>query len=213
MRKRQLLVNILLVLTILCVYRGTLTEDFKGHKDFLQSSAHPFRGWKEVDHALSKDEETLLKPDAVLIRSYENDGQFLELAVIAGHKKQTVHTPSYCMVGGGWERVSIADANLQVGTLKIPAVHTIMVKGNQELMVTYFFTNGELFTCDLVRFQGMQMLHRLQGKSSLGALVRIAVPVTKGRGVARALINEFASTNLASLIEAIKVAQSGRRSV
>lgn len=212
MKDRSVLVNTFLIFTIFSVFIATRGEEFKGRRDFLQSSVQSFYSWKEVDHGLSKDEETLLKPDAVLIRSYENDGQFLELAVIAGHKKQTIHTPSYCMVGGGWEKVSVNDADLQVGNLKIPIVNTIMIKGNQELMVAYFFTDGDVFTRDLVRFQGIQMLHRLQGKSSLGALVRIAVPVTKGRDAARSLISEFANVNFLRLIDAIRCSKDNNNS-
>jgi len=44
----------------------------------------------------------------LLVRRYgmavgEKFAEVAELAIIAGHQKKSVHTPGFCLAGGGWE--------------------------------------------------------------------------------------------------------------
>ena len=56
---------------------------------------------------LSADERAMLEPDAELLRRYRSaGGASVEIAVIAGRRKKTVHTPEYCLLGGGWDIVA-----------------------------------------------------------------------------------------------------------
>lgn len=207
MKHPQSLVNLCLLIAVGGAYWGRRTENFTGPKDFLRAQSFSFRGWKEVDNKLTQDEETLLKPDAVVVRSYDNGNEFLEFAVIAGHRKQTVHTPAYCMVGGGWEKVSTKNIELSLPTVKIPAVRSIMIKERQELMVTYFFTDGDSSTTDLTSFQGTQFLRRIRGENPLGALVRIAVPITRDRTAAERLSMEFVNEHVPKVLSLLKEAR------
>ena len=104
-KHRLLIVNGILLLALLGGYFGLRSEDAVASRtDFLQPLNLPFQGWKATDMALKPDEMDMLKPDAVLMRHYKSqDGQSADLAVIAGHRKQSIHTPAFCMVGSGWE--------------------------------------------------------------------------------------------------------------
>src|SRR5688572_20637030 len=99
---RFLLINSLLIFAVLVSYGGRSIEDAHVQEaGFLSKLDLKFRGWSIKDLALDKSEMELLEPDAVLVRRFTApDDGFAELAVVAGHRKKTVHTPGFCMAGG-----------------------------------------------------------------------------------------------------------------
>src|SRR5690348_5237784 len=103
-RFRLLIINSLLLLTILGSHWGRSVESATiAHPDFLARLELPFRDWKATDSVLSDSDRNLLQPDAILLRRYlASDGHWAELAVVAGHRKRSIHTPGFCMAGGGW---------------------------------------------------------------------------------------------------------------
>ncbi len=45
----------------------------------------------------------MLQPDAYLGRIYRRtDGYPVDLSFVFGHRKQTFHSPGFCLLGGGW---------------------------------------------------------------------------------------------------------------
>src|SRR5436309_3176064 len=104
-RWRLLILNSLLLLTLLGSQLGRRVESASlAHSDFLRALPLPFRNWKTADTLLAQSDLDLLEPDATLMRQYKSsDGQWAELAIIAGHRKKSIHTPGFCMAGGGWE--------------------------------------------------------------------------------------------------------------
>jgi EpsI family protein len=158
-----------------------------------------------------------------VVRDYyesPNDKGFsAELAVIAGHKKRSIHTPAFCMVGGGFETLTQESYTLQLADGKqIPVARSIMEGHNKERnqdwqeVVTYFFTDGDFCTPSLVRFQIAQFFARFQSTIPMGATVRIRVPI-RGDDVvgAKKLSDAFARATVPGVLAALRQARLNPR--
>jgi EpsI family protein len=158
-----------------------------------------------TEDKLTTSELDMLQPDATLLRSYRSpQGDMAQIAVIAGHQKRSVHTPAYCMPGGGWEVLSQEPYELSLPGRKVPAVRALMRSDDGAgLVVTYFFTDGQYATRNLVRFQGEQLLKRFRNQVPLGALVRILVPIRKDSVAAAKLSDRFARATVPTVMARI----------
>ena len=208
-RYRLLLANAVLALALFGSYWGRRVEGATvSRADLLSRLSLPFRGWKTSDIGLSSAEMQMLQPDAVLVRRYHApDGRWAELAVIAGHRKSTVHTPGFCMVGGGWEVLSKRAVTLALPGGSVEATQTVMGRQRQALVATYFFTDGSYTTRDLVRFDAEQLLKRFGRSVPLGALVRIIVPVSKSPAESVKLSDDFARRTVPPVLGALRQAR------
>lgn len=198
-RFRFLLANAVLLFALVGVYWGRSIEDANVTvDDFLKKVDIAYSNWKPEDIPLTKDEREMLEPDSVVVRRFisPKEDQFAEVAVIAGHRKKTLHTPGFCMVGGGWEIVDQRDTTLKVAGIEIPAVSAVLQKDRARLLSTYFFTDGDYFTRSLPRFLAVQMVKRLRSRIPLGALVRVIVTAHQGRDKAESLTAAFSQTVL-----------------
>ena len=177
-------------------------------KNLFEHAGVQFRDWKPTDQKLTASEQELLQPDAVLIRRFEGqNGSVAEIAVVAGHRKQSVHTPGFCMTGGGWELMSQRECSLPLPDGPVPATRALMLRQGAQIMVTYFFTDGRYSTPSLMKFQGMQLVRRLQAQVPLGALVRIIVPVGKHPEEAEKLADEFAQSTVPPVLKSLREAR------
>jgi len=83
-------------------------------------------------------------------------------------------------------------------------MQSLMSKEGHRMMVTYFFTNGEYCTRNLMQFQGRSFLRRLGGEIPEGALVRITVPLRADEENARKLTEEFAEAMLPTTLSTLR---------
>lgn len=205
---RLFIVNLLVALVIAGSYWGRRIEGAEvAQSDFLSGLDLDFRGWKTQDMQLTAREMELLEPDGVVVRRFlapDRSGMFAELAVIAGHRKKTVHTPGFCMAAGGWEQVAQRPFTISLADRQIPAVRTIFSQKSSRLMATYFFTDGSYSTRHLLRFQMVQMLRRLNVGVPLGALVRIIVPTSEDSTAAERLSDQFTAEVLPPVLQALR---------
>jgi EpsI family protein len=205
LRYRLLIVNLVLSFTLAGSYWGRRVENAQvSQADFLKPLNMPFKAWKTSDASLTASELDLLKPDATLVRRYTGPNkEMVEIAVIAGHRKQSVHTPGFCMVGGGWEITSQEAHTLALPGRKVEATRSVMTNKGQQLVATYFFTDGEFSTRNILEFQGSQLLKRFQREVPIGALVRVIVPVQRTQADAEKLSDEFAQATVPSVLAAL----------
>lgn len=175
-------------------------------KDFFKPLPLGFRDWSYQDEGMSPAEAETLEPDAFLVRRFRSpDGrEAAELAVVAGHQKRTVHTPGFCMSGGGWELLAQQEQSLALGSVKVPVTRSVMVKEGKHLLATYFFTDGSFATTSLVRFQANQLVTRIQGGLPMGALIRILVPVNRNGPAAEKLSDELARATVPQLMQQLR---------
>lgn len=208
-RYRLLIVSMLLLCAVCGAQWTRRIEDASiGRPDLLTRLNLPFRNWVTSDTAITSSDLALLQPDATVVRTYTApNGQWAQLAVIAGHRKRSVHTPAFCMTGGGWETVAQQGCDLQVGGRHIPATRALMIQENHQVMMTYFFTDGDYTTRNLLQFQGVQILKRFGSKIPLGALVRIIVPIVSTAADADTLSNAFAAATVPGTLDALQSAR------
>jgi EpsI family protein len=208
---RYAIVSGILAVTLLGLYTASRTApSTETGKDCLRGLSLPFRDWTTQEQELSAHERDLLVPDSVLLRQYHspNNKEEVGIAVIAGHRKQTVHTPAFCMAGGGWNTVSESNLKIALGSENVEAVRAVMDSEGRRILVTYFFTDGAHSRRSLPAFQFEQLLQRLRGKPASGALVRILTPILSDRTRAERLSDEFATTVLPKLLAQLREAHS-----
>jgi EpsI family protein len=175
-------------------------------------SAHekPFHfhdDWAELDLDLMPREVELIQPESTLMRRYEspNGGESVELTVIAGRHKKSVHTPGYCLPGNGWEVVQQQSRRMSLPDGQIPVTQAVM--GNdagQRMLVTYYFTDGRFATNNIGVYQFKQLAKRFKRQSSLCAMVRVVVPVHTDLDAARALNDEFSTAAFPRVMNALR---------
>lgn len=130
------------------------------------------------------------------------------MAVIAGHKKRTVHTPAYCMPGAGWEIASQETVPVVLGDRTVSATRATMTDNKgRTLLTTYFYTDGEFVTNNLVKFQGEQLMKRFRRELPLGALVRIIVMIRTTPQDAAQLSDDLAQKTLPKVLNRITYAR------
>jgi len=212
-KNRLLILNSVLVLAVAGAAWGRRADSVQLRSaDFLAPLKLPFRSYTTTETALTKTELDMLEPDSTLVRQYaEGKALKAELAVIAGHKKRTVHTPGFCLAGGGWETVRQGTAKYVLAGREVEAQQEIIVKDGHGMLVTYFFTDGNFCTRSLPRYQWLQLVKRLKGGFPLGALVRIRVPVTSHGPEAVNTTEEFAKAVVPPVIEALRQAGAAAR--
>ena len=211
-RYRFLLANAFLLLALLGGYWGRRIEGATlKQSDLLNRLNLPYSDWKSADFAIPPDELRLLEPDATLARRYESPaGQTIELMVIAGHRKRSIHLPSYCMAGGGWETLSQKDVSLPLPGGAIPAAQARMTRNGATILATYFFTNGAQSTRSLTEFQGQQIADRFHARLTPGALVRLIVPLRAApdaQASAEKLTADFAASLLPPILNSLRHAR------
>ena len=206
LRSRLLLLNSLLLLALLGNHWGRRIESATvTQKDILQHLSLPFRDWKVTNGAITPFDRTQLEPDDVLVRNYLSaQKEAVELTVIAGHRKRTVHTPTLCMNGGGWEILSQRYLDIPVPGRKIHAVRQLMTREGKQAYMTYFFTDGDYCSPSLAQFQAIQLVKRLKESVPLGALVRMIVPITDSPANAEEVSDEFALATLPQVLTTLQ---------
>jgi len=128
------------------------------------------------------DDATLdmLKPDASVNREYfAADGFPAHLAVIYGHRKNSFHSPGFCLLGGGWNITGKSRVTFRPrgGGDPVSANRFVLARQNQRAVVIYYYiTASHRATPSWVLHQAYLAADRMAGKPPVGALVRLTVP-------------------------------------
>jgi EpsI family protein len=209
LRSRLLLLNLILLLALLGNHWGRRIESATiTQKDTLMHLALPFRDWKITDSKMDKGDWNVLEPDAALIRHYQSpQNEEADLTVVMGHRKRTVHTPTLCMSGGGWEILSQRYLDLPIPGRKVHAVRQLMTRQGKRAYMTYFFTDGDFCSPSLAQFQTVQLLKRLKARIPMGALVRTILPVGDDLAAADELSNAFAAATIPEVLNTVQNAR------
>lgn len=206
LRSRLLLLNAMLLLALLGSHWGRQIESATiAHKDVLERLSLPFRDWKVTNTSIAKSDWDALEPDAALVRQYQSSqNQTAELTVVMGHRKRTVHTPTLCMSGGGWEIVSQRYLDLPIPGRSVHAVRQLMTREGKLVFMTYFFTDGDFCSPSLAQFQAVQLIQRLKASVPIGALVRTILPVGNDQAAADKLSDDFALATIPGILNTIR---------
>ena len=223
-RYRLWILNLVLVLAVLGSVWGRRIDSLPfTHPFFLKDLRLPFRGMTTSDESLDSNDLRVLEPDGWMVRNYQSaDGDWAQLAVIAGHQKRSIHTPAFCMVGGDYETLTQEPAALQLPDgRQIPAARSLMeghdTKHHRDfrVVVTYFFSDGDFCTPSLVRFQVAQFFARFGSTVPMGATVRIMALVRGNDDAAvrdaNKLSDAFAQATVPGVLAALRQARLNPR--
>lgn len=211
--KKAIIVDIVLVAIIVATSR---VEDpapvpVPEHPNFLASLPIEYQGSPYDAVNLNSEDLSLLHPDAYTIRNYRlTNGDQVQLAVIAGRDKQSLHTPTFCMIGSGWDLLVQRRAVIAIAASRIPVVESVFIgSGDREhvttkLLMTYFFTDGFDNEVDLLRFQWRQIINRFHGDRRIAAMVRITVPFSGSESEAQARTVDFARSVVPPVLRSLR---------
>jgi EpsI family protein len=173
----------MLVLLLAAQGGAWVTRPLAGPTYALQIGTIPLRlpDWRGRDlgrfDAVTLD---MLKPDAYLNREYvAADGFPAYLAVIYGHRKNSFHSPGFCLLGGGWNIVSKSRVEFRArGGDPVLANRFVLARQDQQAVVIYYYiTANHRANPSWVMHQAYLVGDRLARGQAVGALVRLTVPV------------------------------------
>lgn len=207
--RRLIVTNVIVVCTLLAAWAGRTPETATGQSDYMRHLSCPYLNWRSSDVGLSATDTALLHPDAYLVRNYRSPaGTVAQLAVVVGHDKRSVHTPAFCMTGGGWQTILQRHVRIILPDRSVPAIETVFSQGDGYLLTTYFFTDGDYCTDGLMQFQWRQLIGRLRGQPTFGALVRISVPMAGDQRAAEHRTQDFARAVLPTVLNTLRTHRS-----
>ncbi|MCS6830171.1 MAG: EpsI family protein [Armatimonadota bacterium] len=140
----------------------------------------------------------MLTPDAYIVRNYANAAGYpVNVLVIYGHRKNTFHSPGYCLPGGGWaiqkkevERVPMVAPDGRQYEAEMNRF--LLQKNEQKQVVLYCFIEGGRVTPSIFRHNWYLLQDRLLHRPAMGALLRIIVPVADNEERASEIARSFA---------------------
>jgi EpsI family protein len=95
---------------------------------------------------------------------------------------EMIHSPRNCMPGSGWNFTEMQNITLDVPddpTLKIHAVRSIMVSGQQRMLTYYWYQARGRFLTNEYWDRVYLVLDAMRYKRTDGALVRVLAPLPK----------------------------------
>ncbi|GIV19471.1 MAG: hypothetical protein KatS3mg023_1222 [Armatimonadota bacterium] len=140
----------------------------------------------------------MLTPDAYVVRNYANESGYpVNVLVIYGHRKNTFHSPGYCLPGGGWaiqrkevERIPVVAPDGRQYEAEMNRF--LLQKSEQKQVVLYCFVEGGRVTPSIFRHNWYLLQDRLLHRPAMGALLRIIVPVADNEEQAAGIARSFA---------------------
>jgi EpsI family protein len=115
----------------------------------LHNLPRQLQGWKNTgDQPMDPAAEAWLKPDEYIIRDYVDEQHSAKVELFVAYFKSLQntygpHSPSVCLPAAGWLVTSYRVANIPVPGRPegIPANQYTMEKGNQRMLVLYWYQN------------------------------------------------------------------------
>lgn len=114
-----------------------------------------------------------------LTRTYVNDqGQRVMLSLAYGKDQNSnstaAHRPEFCYTAQGFTVTRLADAELKLDTVSIPAARLVGVIGQRNEPITYWVTLNDTTALPGLSRKLQQLRYGLQGKIVDGMLVRVS---------------------------------------
>jgi EpsI family protein len=200
----------------------------------LGSVATVAGSWRSIgERPLDAEALRLLAPDATLWRTYRRAGGAdvgtprrrryadpgvasapgsaasrgeVDLMVVYGHRKQTFHSPAFCMPGAGYQIITKRQTRLRIpGVAEALPINAMTVqKGNRRLLVCYWYVHGGEATTGLARHTAGLLWRRLRRQPASGALIRLMTPVGDAEGPALDTISDFVAAIYPGLREKLE---------
>lgn len=145
------------------------------------------------DDEVSEDVKEVLETSLILMRNYRSStNRPVSISIVyAGTTRRSLHFPEVCLVGQGWE---IREQYTQPVAFSFTGKHLVLVKGNHQEAVLYWFKTGDKQTGNFFLNSWHWTQNQIMFKSPTSAMVRISTPVVgKNTEEAFAALEDFAT--------------------
>ena len=200
LKSRTAIIASALLLLQALVYYGVARAEVIPNEAPWNTFPQQIGAWHGQDAPIDQDSIQRLHPDDYLNRVYSlnQPGGVLSLFV-AYFKTQrdgrAPHSPQNCLPGAGWESVSNVVRPLSAADWNgpIPINEYIVQKGNEKLVVHYWFQQDHRVFASEFRAQFFALPEMLaHGRTDI-ALIRIITPVTRSLDTAKESGMSFAA--------------------
>jgi EpsI family protein len=147
-----------------------------------------------MDEDVDDHVKAVLETSEILIRPYvASNGYPVSLTVVyAGNTRRSLHFPEVCLVGAGWE---VREQTAAPVDLNLTAKRLVLVKGQTEQAVLYWFKTGDVITGSYFVNAYHWALNQLTFGAPTSALIKVSAPIQDGRDeIAFAALHEFATS-------------------
>jgi len=188
MKRSEKRPNYLLIIVILIVAQAgifLIARSEKAESSFEPTLAEAvpieLAGWHGQSRELDQITLEMLNPEAYVVRNYTNEnGLPINLTVIYGRKRTSIHSPAVCLVGAGWATIEKEPVEIELldsGEAPLRMTRMLLQKEHEKTVVYYSFLSEGNSTGNWSEFQGRMLVARLSGREARGALLRFIVPV------------------------------------
>lgn len=148
-----------------------------------------------VDEEIDDHVKAVLETSEILIRPYTHaaTGYPVQLTIVyAGTTRRSLHFPEVCLVGAGWE---VREQSADPINLDLTARRLILVKGETQQAVLYWFKTGDLLTGNFFLNAFEWAKNQLTGDASTSAMIKVAASFKPGyEEEAFAILREYAAS-------------------
>ncbi len=185
-------IPVLLVLAISLVFSNTIDFDRKTPqlKDFsyfpLNIGSWSAQGREKMENIYL---ESLDLSDYVIIDYYNSKHQIVSLYIAyyeSQSKGESIHSPSTCLPGGGWDFKSAGTTHLPINTGNagdMVVKRALMQKGSSTQLSYYWFPQRGRILTNPYQLKLFNILDSITKHRTDGALVRIITPVYDGESL------------------------------
>lgn len=158
----------------------------------LESFPLQIPGWRGSTVPIASDIRAVLGPGEFLERLYRRDGAALPVDLFVAYfptqrTGDNVHSPKNCLPGGGWVPIASSHLSLTGPTGEPFTVNRYLIaKGLDRMLVLYWFEEQGHSVASEYWAKAYLMVDAFRENRTDGALIRVAVPVLPGDGVAKA---------------------------
>ena len=176
--------NLLLVIVILSITAGaSLWSDHRGPEVLakpLDSISPQIDGWTASgDQTLRERIEASLDATAYLSRTYHKGREQLDMfaAFYARQKAgESMHSPKYCLPGGGWEFAELSRYSLATRSGPVPVNRCVIQKPGARAIMLYWYQSRTRIVASEYESKFFLVWDGLLHANPGGSIVRVMLP-------------------------------------
>lgn len=199
--RKNIVLSILFFISALLMYYVNGPFSFENEKEGFHEvnySEIELRGWQRNEIRTSSEVLDVLKADCTIFTTYSKPG-VLPVTLYVGYyenldKSKWSHAPQVCYTAQGWIMTTNDKVRITNGQEVMKVNRLRLEKGNEAILVYYWYQTAEKVFTDLYRLKLSLFLQRLMHKEKQtngNAFVRISMPIAANPKYSHRQLEEF----------------------
>lgn len=120
-----------------------------------------------------------LAATSYISRTYRYGGRFVNLfvAFYANQRAgETMHSPKYCMPGGGWEMIDSHGATVTVGRTPVAVNNYLLLKSGERMRMLYWYQGQDRVIASEYLGKAFLVWDAMRHGQTAGSIVRVTLP-------------------------------------